>query len=132
MAKPVAPKQRDPDWYEKVNGRPGVQFVNYDFTPEQKATFKLWMNDNYDKAFDMMQNVVDGGYNLSVKVDEKSHGYAAFLTCQNDKSPNKGWILSGRGSHPLNAILGVMYRHEVLFDGNWPTDSAKKYALDDE
>jgi hypothetical protein len=132
MAKTPPVKQRDPDWYAKINGRPEVQFVNFDFTPEQKATFKAWLSENYDKAFDMMQNVVDGGYNLSVKIDEKAHGYAAFLTCQNDKSPNKGWILSGRGSHPINAILSVMYRHEVLFDGAWPTDSVKRYGLDDE
>jgi len=118
--------------FEPLPGRNGVQFINYDLTLEQKATFKAWMSDNYDKAFDMLQNVVDGGYNLSVKTDEKAHGYACFLTCQNDKSPNKGWILSGRGSHPLNAMLAVIYRHEVLFEGTWPVDSVKRYTLDDE
>jgi len=128
----MSTKQRDPGWYERVNGRPDVQFINYDLTPEQKTTFKAWLGENYDKAFDMIQNVVDGGYNLSVKVDEKANGYAAFLTCQSEKSPNKGWILSGRGSHPLHAILGVLYRHAVLFDGVWPVDSVKRYALDDE
>jgi hypothetical protein len=132
MAKSISGKTREPGWYEKVNGRVDNQFVNYDLTPEQKVTFRGWMADNFDKLADMMHSVVAGGYSLSVKMDTKSDGYLVYLTCTDDKSVNKGWVLTSRGSHPLNAMLSVFWKHAVLFNEDWPKTGNRRYDMDDE
>lgn len=132
MAKSLSGKTRDEDWYKQINGRTENKFVRYDLTTEQKATFKGWMADNYDKLADMMQIVVDQDYSLSVKLDSRGGGYAVFLTCRSEKSPNNGWVLTARGSHPLNALLSVLWKHTVLFDESWPQETWTQFSLDDE
>jgi hypothetical protein len=116
----------------KDEKKSSVQFVNYDFDESTKKKFKAWKATNEAKLPDIIDKLLDSGFNLSVKIDSYGGGYASHIVPADPKSPLAGWILSGRAGTPCNAILGVIYRHLVVFEGNWPTDDIRRRGLDDD
>jgi len=131
VAKSAVKKTRDPEWYKSVNGADKPKFVNYDLSEDDKKSFKAWAHENIDNLLDFIEKVVEAGYGVSVKWDVRGQCYASFLTCNRENDPNKGWILSGRGSTAFSAIMGALFRHLVLFDGIWPIDEAQTFPMDD-
>lgn len=125
-------KTRDASWYAGIEGRKEIQFVNYDFTPEEKVTFKAWRKTADKDVWDAMVRLNESGYSMSCKYDLRGECFAAFITCVKEESPNFGWVLPGRGSTPLSAVMGAMFRHWQLFDEQWPTGTARRFSVDDE
>jgi hypothetical protein len=109
-----------------------VQFVNYELNEDERKRFKAWAHENAADMLSMFDRLLDDGYGFSCKWDERSECVAAFVQCRQENSPNKGWLLTGRGSTAFSAIAGALYRHYVLFEGVWPIDQNRRGVLDDE
>lgn len=116
----------------KRNNQPDVFFVNYDLRKEEKAKFKKWVTAEMPRLDEMLIGLSEGEYQLSVRFDDYNGCHAAFLSPRGEKAKvNEGLILTGRGSSPLMAIMGVLYRHFVLFEGEWGTHRSAKGTVDD-
>lgn len=117
---------------EISNDRKQAQFVNFDLDEATKAKFKQWREKQVVHLADLVDKLCDSGYGISAKPDSYSGGYASFITPLDPKNPLAGWILSGRGSSASNAMLGALYRHLVIFQGNWPIDGIRRVGFDDD
>jgi hypothetical protein len=96
------------------------KFINYDLLKEEKEQLKLWKAFQ-DKLQDMLETVCEAGYDVTIKRDSFSGGYAAWLRPNKDDHPHSGFILAGRGSTGVRALRDVLFKHFVLFDQeNWP------------
>jgi len=109
-----------------------VQFINYELPEEERRRFKAWAHENAGEILTLLEKLLDDGYGFSCKWDDYGNCAAAFIQCRSETSPNKGWLLTGRGSTAFSAIAGALYRHYVLFEGVWPIDQNRRGTLDDE
>ncbi len=109
-----------------------AQFINHALTEGDKAQFKRWASEFLARVSELLDKLVDDGYSVSVKPDAYTGGTAAFLSTTDEKSKNFGYVLSGRASSSSMALLAVLYRHYVLFEGDWPVDVTRPSNLDDE
>jgi hypothetical protein len=126
------PKERDAAWYKSLPGAKQSQFVQYELTDGERLAMKGWIHENREELGGILDRLLDSGFSVSVKPDSAHNSIAAFLVPVGENNPYSGWILSGRASNSISAIMGVAYRHLVLFEGTWPTDGANRYRLDDE
>lgn len=126
------PKQRDEAWYKSLPGAKNVQFVQYELSDDERKDMKRWIDENIEEFPSLTDKLLDSGFSISCKPDVAHQCIAAFLVPVGEENPYRGWILSGRASGGLKALMGVYYRHLVLFEGTWPTDGANRYRLDDE
>jgi len=117
---------------EKNASKTEFQFINYDFDKATKAKFKAWQQEHESDLASILDKLVDSGFNVSVKIDSYGGGYAAHIVPADPKSPLVGWILSGRASTPTGALLGAIYRHLVVFAGNWPREDIRRRGFDDD
>lgn len=117
---------------ENKNGTQQVKFINFDFDEATKKQFKVWRDKNRGQLSELVDKLVDSSFGISCKVDSWGGGCAAYIQSSDPKSPVAGWVLSGRASSASNAMLSVMYRHLVVFQGDWPTDDVRRRGLDDE
>lgn len=108
------------------------QFINHTFTEDDKRGFKTWASEHGAEFWDMCDRLMDDGYSLSVKPDAYNDCLSAFLSTNAPKSPNYGFILTGRSHSSCMAVYAVFYRHYVLFEGDWPTDTAHRSGMDDD
>lgn len=108
------------------------EFINHTFSDSDKRAFKEWSVAAAKNIADALDKLVDDGYSLSLKFDTYNDCYGAFIQTRDEKSGNYGYILSGRGRSGTSAVLGVLYRHYVLFEGEWPTDTVRHAGTDDD
>ncbi len=109
-----------------------ASFINHSFTEDDKKSFKGWMEKPPASLGDMLDKLFDDGYNISIKHDAFTDAAACFIQPANDTSPNAGFILTGRSHSPTMAVGAALYRHYVLFEGEWPVRDARSSLLDDE
>jgi hypothetical protein len=80
----------------------------------KKAPFSAELADSE------LTRVFEQNYKLTLKFDERSQAYTAWLLPEGEKHKNSGYILSGRGSTPLKAVKQVLFKNAVFFpDGDW-------------
>lgn len=123
--KPSTRKSAKPEFKQSV-------FINHTFSEDDKRSFKTWAAEHGEEFWLMCDKLMDDGYSLSVKPDAYSGGYASYITPVSSKGPNNGFILSGRSRSSQMAVLAVLYRHYVLFEGDWPGEAQNRSVLDDE
>jgi len=111
---------------------PQAQFINHNFTPDDKAKFKEWAASSMAQLGDIIDRLTDDGYRITLKPDDYTGAYACFLQAISPDSDNAGFILTGRSHSSSMALLAAVYRHYVLFEGDWPTDTVYKSRMDDE
>lgn len=126
------PKERDAAWYKSLPGAKQANFVNYDMSDAERKAMKDWIYENRENLGTTMDRLLDSGFSISVKPDIAHNCVTAFLIPVGDENPYSGWLLSGRASTSISAVMGVAYRHLVLFEGTWPMDGSARYRLDDE
>jgi hypothetical protein len=95
-----------------------AKFVNYELDKAQAETLKGHSNDGTE-ILSSVDSLLDDGYRLSVKFDEYSNCYSAFLQPIKPEGKNGGFILTGRGSSVLKAIKQCLYKHFVCLEGDW-------------
>lgn len=126
-------KKRTSEVKTVVDGKKPVNpFINYDMTDDEKKIFKAWAHENVDELKNLLDKLLDDGMNFSCKWDTFNDCVAAFILCVKDGDERKGFILTGRGSTFFGASMGVLYKHYVLLEGNWPLDTVRRNQLDDD
>jgi hypothetical protein len=104
-----------------------VQFVRYELSKEQVADLKIRFADGQLDLDDTLNNAVEQGYRITLKYDTYSKSPACFLQQVDDDGDNAGMILSGRGRTARSAIIEAMYKHFIVFDGQWPSGDLKNH-----
>lgn len=126
------PKERDAAWYKSLPGAKQSNFVNYELSAEERSMMKGWIYENRESLGGILDRLLDSGFSVSIKPDAAHNCVTAFLIPVGETNPYNGWLLSGRASTAISAIMGVAYRHLVLFEGTWPMDGVSRFRLDDE
>jgi hypothetical protein len=117
------------------SGKPAfaqAQFVNYDLTDDDKGKFKTWSETYAERIGELLNNACDAGYRITIKRDTYHDCFAAWLQTDDEKSGNYGYILSGRSRSGTMALFGVLFRHYVLFETDWPVETARRAGMDDD
>lgn len=110
---PHKPAQRGPS---------DVRFVSSSLTVEMKPQLANWAMDNRSKLVDLIGDVVQNGYRVSVKSEEQ--GYSASMSAIREKLPNQGLVLVERAGTPERALLRLLWAHYSHFRTIWPRDAA--------
>jgi len=63
--------------------------------------------------------LVEVGYILSVKFEERSSRFVASLTMREKNHVNSGMCLISRGANPTAALYALYYRHYIKFTEEW-------------
>lgn len=90
-----------------------VEFVNYSLSSEQKKFLKAQQIDYENELL----RVIERDMKVTLSYDNFNECFACFLVPVGE-NPNKGLILSGRGSTPLKAFKQALYI-DSLFEGVW-------------
>ena len=109
-----------------------AQFINHYFTDDDKSKFKAWATSVAASLWELIDKLTDDGYSLTVKFDSYTDAYACFIQTRDEKSSNYGYILTGRSRSGSMAIFAALYRHYVLFEADWPSETVRKGGMDDE
>lgn len=125
-------KNRKSKPVRKENGFKRSEFINYDLTKDDKARFKAWISGNGFDPWDIIDKLIESGYTLAIKPDSYHDCYAAYIQPVSEDNPNTGYILSGRAGSGSMAALGALFRHLVVFECEWPTDTVRRGGLDDD
>lgn len=113
-------------------GKNGTLFINYDLDDATRKQFKVWRDKYLETLPDMLDRVVEAGYQVSLKRDAYNDCMGAFLIAKETKTENDGFILTGRGSSTVSALMGVFFRHYAIFEQVWPVHNHRSGALDDD
>lgn len=113
----------------KAKSTGDVIFINYDLTESERAACKKWcvLLDDLDAA---MVRAVEEGYRLSLKWDTFSECHAAFMLRSDEEKLNAGYILTGRGSTSAKALRQMLFKHFMLFEGDWGAWAKARKDLD--
>lgn len=106
-----------------------VSWVDVDLDKRQKELCKQWCN-TLEEFDNVVQALQDNRYRLSIKPDDYSGGFAAFIQGLPDCEDNKNLILTGRGSTPLKALKQALYKHFMVLEGVWPIQKSKQEIED--
>lgn len=109
-----------------------AQFVNYDLTDDDKSQFKTWAETNAQRLGELLDNLTDAGYRITIKRDTYHDCFSAWLQTDDEKSGNYGFILSGRSRSATMALFGVCFRHYRLFETDWPVETVRRAGMDDD
>ena len=67
-------------------------------------------------GIDAIVRLVDSGYKFSWGTDDRGGGYKSTLA---KLAGGTMYILTGRGSTPAGAMYALLYRHEIMLEGEW-------------
>jgi len=109
-----------------------AQFVNYDLTEDDKSKFKTWATSYSERLGELLDNITNAGYRVTIKHDTYHDCFAAWIQTDDEKSGNYGFILSGRSRSGTMALFGVLFRHYVLFETDWPVETVRRNGMDDD
>lgn len=105
------------DFCDKVTW---VGFVNIDLTEAQKKQVKNSYIFTEERLFELIANLADDGYKVSVSWDFANNTYTASLTGICAGCANPGHTLTGRHSNLLVCLSVLFYKHfEVCEGGVW-------------
>ena len=116
--KPVRRKERFND----------ATFINIELDKEQSEACKAW-DLSASNLFEFLLGVADAGYATTLKWDEFSQAYAAFMRFVGTGSANDGLILAARGSTVFKAAKQLAYLHTYVTEGNWGPFKPKQLRL---
>jgi hypothetical protein len=106
-----------------------TQFINYELDKASAAACKAWELDT-DACFDALLKLCEAGYRVSLKWDDFSSAYGAFLQQTTAGEANFGYCLTGRGSSPYKACKQVLFKHFMVMGEIWESFADRK-ALED-
>lgn len=79
--------------------------------------------------FSWIDELLDGGYKLSVNTDRKNDCVVASLTCSNEKDQNNGFILTARGTDTTTALAWLYWLHNIRFESGWNESADTNWFL---
>ena len=106
-----------------------VQFIQRELDKNETAACKAWDVDE-SHVFDAIHKLCEGEYSFSLKWDSFSDCYACFVQFRGEDGPNKGFILTGRGSSPFKAAKQALFKHYQLLDCLWEEFAERKLVVE--
>jgi len=112
---------RDSDNQRQGKYRP-VQWINVALSDDDKT----WLEDNItnvDKFANWLSDVVSTGHRVSVKWDDRNNCCVGSIVIP---VGDKDHILTGRGSTAFTAVFAALYRHFVILEQDWTSQSQEQ------
>lgn len=100
------------------------QWISVDLTEKQRADMRARFAEN-SSVNDALLTLIEQGYKVTLSWDKFSKCFACYVFPVGDEHANSGHILSNRGASPFAALKGAVYRHFVVFDGDWGNREAQ-------
>jgi hypothetical protein len=113
------------------DGQTDVIWVNYDLTKADKAKMAEVMV-NEDDVYEGLQVLIRAGHRVTLGWDERAKAFAAYAFPDKNNPLNKGMGLTARSRSIYGALMGLVFRHCVVFDGTWRTENRGPRLDDDE
>lgn len=102
------------------NSRNWQGFINIELSPDEKAFFPQWWQENADDIWDELQEIINSGLKFSLALDAQNDCYIASLTGNGVlKFPKFVCAMSARTDALDKAIALLVYKHVVICDGDW-------------
>lgn len=108
------------------------EFINFELDKALQAECKAWKMDEAS-VFAAIEEMTSDGYKFSIKFDKYSDCYACFVFPPDSGHPNSGYILTGRGSSAWKSVKQCLFKHYVVFQGDWASHAGRdtRTSLDD-
>lgn len=112
---------------ERVTFTGQMQFLSNPLTVAQLDAFDHWYTDKINDAGILIESVVTQGYKLTVAFDEYNLAVQARLTPQYTDMVNLDLTLVAFAGDALEAIMMVVYKHLVVYDGGqWAAEAQSR------
>jgi hypothetical protein len=116
---------------QRKNNYANNEFVKRELSVQEQAQCKAWSVTDAD-LWNQIEVYIEEGYKLTLKWDDYSNSYAAWMQPIDSEHDNWGYILSGRGSTPAKAVKQLFFKHTAVLDGQWGNgEQFVKGAIDD-
>lgn len=93
-------------------------FVNVSLTDAVKKKWFDWAA-RPEQFFAALEQMIRDGYKVTIKHEERTDAFSAFVTPASGEHQNSGWGLSERAGDPYTALNRVVYIHAVVLGGDW-------------
>lgn len=93
-------------------------FATIQLSLEHKEMFGAWDLED-DDIWVLATSLIMSGYKLTLSYNDANQSYSASLTCRDKASVNAGLTLSGYASTWYQALRVVLFKHEVVANGDW-------------
>lgn len=96
-----------------------TQFINYDLSKEdKKAVADYILQDGWIEA--SLHTMLEAGFRAVLDYDTKQEVFTAMVFPKGEDGPFAGYSISSRGSTAIKALAVVIWKHVVLYNGDWP------------
>lgn len=95
-----------------------IKWVNYDLTKQDKAKMVEVLSNDED-LYAGLELLIKQKHRVSFGWDGNAEAFVAFAFPDKDHPTHAGMALSARSRTALGALMGLVYRHVVVFDCKW-------------
>jgi len=95
-----------------------ITFINYDLTAEQKTEVKGW-KPAFEQVFSLFEGMIADGFKVSFKFDTRNKCVQCSLTEPFESAKKVTRCMVSRGPDLYSAIRVAVWKHTVLFEGDW-------------
>lgn len=101
-----------------------VEFVRIDLDNDQAANFKKWAEKELANLPQHLSNFISEDMKIGLMWDDGNNCFIASATCKDEKSDNHNCCMTSRSDDWPEALLLLVYKHEVVAKGKeWRTMS---------
>lgn len=113
------PRAKKPLNQRSSNGDSGMPtIVNVNLSDEQKMLIKS--NVPAMKAlWEAVEEWTADNYKMTVSYDDTTDCYAVYLIGKGEQTTNAGMMLAGYAPTLSGAIAVLLYKHQVVCEGDW-------------
>jgi len=105
----------------RQNGNGSFQLKGYvrcELSKSDKEAYREWENGHQAaESYAVLVKLADSGYLL--KVGESGQGHQASLSAYTTGKPWDGYVLVSHAGNAERAVMLLVYKHEVLLNGDW-------------
>jgi len=114
----MAPRKQTPKTLTSSTTEKKPRWISVELTANQKEDMKSRLS-TLTEMNEWLLRMLEQDYKVTLAWDSYNEAYATFVYPVGEEHPNNGHVLSNRGSSPVSALRGALYRHFVVFDGTW-------------
>lgn len=98
-------------------GFEAYQFVRCELNSEDKKAAKIWIEENTKELGSLLHDVVASDYKQTLSFSSEHDTFTACLVGKEDNAINPRKTLTARHKDWIVAVLTVLYKHQVIFQG---------------
>lgn len=96
------------------------RFVRFNLTKDDEKRLDELASRTDLNLGEWVLNQVADGYKFSLNEQADGSCYIASLVDRNEESDFFDWTLNARGADPETALICLLYKHTICFEGVWP------------